>query len=385
MNRIATLLAACALIFTPLAASAQSITPPTGGSSLTTPVSPTNGGSGVANTGNLTWNAAQTFSFTSAQTMTFPAASTTLAGLGTAQTFSAANIFSAAGAASTPGLSVTGVPFAGTGTISTPQLYVNSGASAPTTWSTSGTLIGINAPSGFAGNFLDVHLNGGASLFSVNSVGAIQTGNQVVSGSTVTGASLVSSGGTLTLGGGGGVVLSAAGGSILHWGPADTAAPTAQGIQFQSVVAGTTNTAGVNTTVKGSLSTGSGLSGDLIAQTGGTGAASTTPNTAATGWTLKGASQHFQFGGNIAPAITSCGTGSPSITGTDNAGVVTIGTTATACTITFHTAFGATPVCVLNDQTALVNLTSYTVSTAALVLTMAANSGNLISYICNGA
>lgn len=55
---------------------------------------PANGGSGVANTGNLTWNAAQTFSFTSGQTMTFPSASDTLAGLGTAQTFSAANRFS---------------------------------------------------------------------------------------------------------------------------------------------------------------------------------------------------------------------------------------------------------------------------------------------------
>lgn len=78
----------------------------------------------------------------------------------------------ASGAASTPRFSMTGTPFAGTGTTSVPLAYINAGT-APSSWSTSGTEFGVNAASGFAGNFLDLHLNGGASLASINSVGTI--------------------------------------------------------------------------------------------------------------------------------------------------------------------------------------------------------------------
>lgn len=79
---------------------------------------------------------------------------------------------SASGAASVPALSMTGTPFAGTGTTSTPLFYMN-GGTAPTSWATAGTYLGVNAASGFTGNFLDLHLNGGASLASINSVGTI--------------------------------------------------------------------------------------------------------------------------------------------------------------------------------------------------------------------
>jgi len=76
-----------------------------------------------------------------------------------------------AGAASTPGLLVSGAPYiGGTTTTNFPQLYVNDGT-GPTTFSANGTEIGVNAPSGFAGNFLDFHLNGGASLASLNYLG----------------------------------------------------------------------------------------------------------------------------------------------------------------------------------------------------------------------
>lgn len=99
----------------------------------------------------------------------------TYACLAVAQTLSAANIFSAAGAASTPGLAVTGAPFTGgSGTTTYPLFYLNQGT-GPTTLSTSGTEFGINAPSGFTGNFLDFHVNGGGSEFSVSSVGTTNT------------------------------------------------------------------------------------------------------------------------------------------------------------------------------------------------------------------
>jgi opacity protein-like surface antigen len=70
-------------------ASAQAIYGPV----IPVPVTPSFGGSGVANTGTLTWNAAQTFSFTSGQTMTFPSASATLAGTNTTNTWSVGQTF----------------------------------------------------------------------------------------------------------------------------------------------------------------------------------------------------------------------------------------------------------------------------------------------------
>jgi hypothetical protein len=87
------------------------------------------------------------------------------------------------------------------------------------------------------------------------------------------------------------VFIRRAAAAALQFGAADAAAPVAQTTQVQSVVAGTTNTAGVNWTLKGSLSTGSGTSGDIILQTGGTGAGSTAQNTATSALTVKGATQ----------------------------------------------------------------------------------------------
>jgi hypothetical protein len=82
--------------------------------------------------------------------------------------------FSVNGAASVPGVSITGTPFAGTGTTSTPQLYMNcNGSTAPSSWGTSGTTFGANFCSGYVGNFMDVHANGGASVFKINSAGAM--------------------------------------------------------------------------------------------------------------------------------------------------------------------------------------------------------------------
>lgn len=81
------------------------------------------------------------------------------------------------------------------------------------------------------------------------------------------------------------------GAGILQCGTTDAAAPAAQQLRVQSVVAGTSNVAGQNWTFRGSLSTGSGVSGDIIFQTGATGAGATTQNTATTALTIKGASQ----------------------------------------------------------------------------------------------
>lgn len=76
--------------------------------------------------------------------------------------------------------------------------------------------------------------------------------------------------------------------ATLQLGAADAASPVAQTLQVQSVVAGTADTGGGNWTLKASKSTGAGTPGDIIFQTSGKGAASTTVNTLITALTIKG-------------------------------------------------------------------------------------------------
>ena len=102
---------------------------------------------------------------------------------------------------------------------------------------------------------------------------------------------------------GGTTAISSPASGVLQLGYADAAAPAAQSLQAQSVVAGTINTAGQNWVFNGSLSTGSGVSGDIIFKTGGTGAGATAQNAEVTALTIKGATQSVQL-----PVVT---TGTP--------------------------------------------------------------------------
>lgn len=111
------------------------------------------------------------------------------------------------------------------------------------------------------------------------------------------------------------VFLSRKAAATLQFGNADAATSVAQTISFQGIVAGTSNISGSNATIVGSLSTGSGTSGDIIFQTGGTGAGAAVQNTATTAFTIKGATQQCIFAGtpriNVAP--NSVGTGTKTI------------------------------------------------------------------------
>ena len=72
------------------------------------------------------------------------------------------------GAASTPPLDVTGTWFTGgTGTTTKPQVLIEPTGATSTAWSTSGTGLGVNAASGFAGRLLDLQLNG-SNVFAVS-------------------------------------------------------------------------------------------------------------------------------------------------------------------------------------------------------------------------
>lgn len=97
-------------------------------------------------------------------------------------------------------------------------------------------------------------------------------------------------------------------------------------------------------------------------------------------WVLGGKSGH-----SGTPAITSCGGGTPTIVGTDNAFTVTQGSTATGCVLTFAAAFTVAPTCVAVNQTAPGTSTpAYTISTTAITLVTASTSGEIWNVVCIG-
>ena len=89
------------------------------------------------------------------------------------------------------------------------------------------------------------------------------------------------------------------------------------------------------------------------------------------------------IGSTTAPALGSCGT-TPSIVGTDLAGTVTMGTTATGCVITFNTAKSAAPHCIVQWIATPLASQSYTTSTTAITTTQTSTSSNVLKYICIG-
>jgi len=98
----------------------------------------------------------------------------TVGATGTAALLGVANVFTVNGAASTPAMSITGTPFTGgSATTTKPLLLIEPAGTASTGWDTGGTMLGVNAPSGFVGILADLQLNG-ASKFSVSSSGAVR-------------------------------------------------------------------------------------------------------------------------------------------------------------------------------------------------------------------
>lgn len=91
----------------------------------------------------------------------------------------------------------------------------------------------------------------------------------------------------------------------------------------------------------------------------------------------------INLGTTTAPALTSCGT-TPAIVGTDLAGTVTMGTSATGCVITFQSAKAAAPVCVVTWIATPLASQSYVTSASAITLTQTSTSNNVVKYICIG-
>lgn len=102
-------------------------------------------------------------------------------------TFSGRWIESRNGAASEPPLSLTGTWFTGgTATTTKPHVLIEPAGTTSTGWSTSGTGLGVNAPSGFTGNLLDLQVNGTAIL-NATANGGIYAPRSALDGGTIAG------------------------------------------------------------------------------------------------------------------------------------------------------------------------------------------------------
>jgi hypothetical protein len=210
-------------------------------------------------------------------TLTAPAVTDTLAVLGTAQTFTANQLFPA-GSSTVPGL---GVGIAGTGFSSV---------------STTGFQVIVNGTSR-----LDYGITTG-SLWTLGGGLTISSGNtQLPAGNNLSWASR-------------GILTSPSVGTIQLGNP-DAASPVAQTVQAQSVVAGNANTAGATLTINGSKSNGSG-GGDVVIQTTASSASSGIQNTLVTAATFKGGTQQMQLA--TAPQFHSSSTGAATQTFTNS-------------------------------------------------------------------
>jgi hypothetical protein len=87
--------------------------------------------------------------------------------------------------------------------------------------------------------------------------------------------------------------------------------------------------------------------------------------------------------GATPPVLTACGT-TPSITGSDTAGIVTMGTSATGCVITFATPYTGTPYCVVSWIATPLASQSYVTSNVAITTTQTSTSNNKLQYVCIG-
>ena len=96
---------------------------------------------------------------------------------------------------------------------------------------------------------------------------------------------------------------------------------------------------------------------------------------------VTGITKHFAGGGLNVPTVATCGTGAVATGSSDVAGKVTA-TGATACTLTFASAWTTAPACVVTDGTSAVALKVVTTTTTAAVTNL--TSGDVFYYICFG-
>ncbi len=128
--------------------------------------------------------------------------------------------------ASNPAKVFTGTWFTGgTSTTTKPQLLIEPTGTTSTAWSTSGTGLGVNAASGFAGNLLDLQVNGTSrlSLNANGSISALPTSNGLFTGSSISGVYYRNTSGKIVAGANNSNAFSLAGDVPIGWGSSTTA------------------------------------------------------------------------------------------------------------------------------------------------------------------
>lgn len=85
--------------------------------------------------------------------------------------------------------------------------------------------------------------------------------------------------------------------------------------------------------------------------------------------------------GQTPPVLTACGT-TPAIVGSDTAGKVTMGTTATGCVITFAVAYISAPYCTVTWGATPLASQSYTVTATAITTVQTSTTNNILYYYC---
>ncbi len=120
----------------------------------------------------------------------------------------------------------------------------------------------------------------------------------------------------------------------------------------------------------------------MIQSNSGTGDAlriATTTNKTIAGFDNDG----HQFTAGPAPAISSCGTGTGTVVGDDQSGVITTATAATACTMTFAKAYQQAPICLVTDNSLVGFADISSVSTSAVTFGISsALTGGKLYYQC---
>ena len=91
--------------------------------------------------------------------------------------------------------------------------------------------------------------------------------------------------------------------------------------------------------------------------------------------------------GVVLPTVTSGGTNTPAISGTDTAGTVTMGTSAASASVVFGTTYNTAPQCVLSSVTGVNTPTPMTYNTVltGIIISQGVASANKWSYICMAA
>lgn len=145
----------------------------------------------------------------------------------------------------------------------------------------------------------------GADAFSVTG-GATVTGSETVTGNINVAGNVRAStaGAQLHFGTADDVILSRAAAATLQHGAADAAAPVAQTITAQSVVAGTTNTAAPNFTLDMPKGTGTGAGGSFIVRVAPAGTTGSAQNAMATALTID-STKTATFGGGVLPSASN--------------------------------------------------------------------------------